>query len=115
MCRWLAHGRDATAPPPNDGRDATAPPPNDGRGATAPPPNGSTPLVTVLHAPQTKDPDVWHEHIQQARLALSEGRVVVLLGVSETEPEYNWDEETLSRIACHRPDGANLEWQCMLL
>jgi hypothetical protein len=91
MCRWLADGKDATAQPPN----------------------GGTPLVAVLHAPRTKDPAVWNEHVQQARHALSEGRVVVLLGASETEPEYNWDEETLSRIACHQPNGANLEWQCM--
>jgi hypothetical protein len=67
----------------------------------------------MLQLPQNNAPrNEWNAHIQEAKTVLSQGRVVVILGATDTEPRYEWDEDTLCDIACVQPDGSPLEWHC---
>ncbi|KAI0686293.1 hypothetical protein BC835DRAFT_1309611 [Cytidiella melzeri] len=89
MLRWLAAGFDATAPPPD----------------------GGPPLVTVLQTPPAGSPmSVWEEHVESAREALARRRVVLVLGATESEPEYEWNEKCLCALASRSPDGSLIEW-----
>ncbi|KAI0682480.1 hypothetical protein BC835DRAFT_1311501 [Cytidiella melzeri] len=90
MCRWMA----------NNGIDATA--------AT----DDKLPLVTVLRTPH---PDAtaeeWREHVALAQHALCHGRVVAVLGATQSEAPFEWTEECISQLAGKKPDGAPIQWQ----
>jgi hypothetical protein len=84
-----------------------------GTDATAQLSEDEAPFVLVLHTPpQGACEREWALLVEEARTALSQGRVVAVLGHSESEPLCEWSEETLCRLSRLKPDGGQIEWQC---
>ncbi|KAI0684744.1 hypothetical protein BC835DRAFT_1422011 [Cytidiella melzeri] len=53
---------------------------------------------------------VWEEHVESAREALARRCVVLVLGATESEPEYEWNEKCLCALASQSPDVSLIEW-----
>ncbi|KAI0345726.1 hypothetical protein BDW22DRAFT_1343038 [Trametopsis cervina] len=89
MCKWIAKGRDATAPPLDSG----------------------LPLVAVLDAPPpTASFSQWREHVALVRDVLANGRVVVVCGFQDSSTSCEWSAESLSEIAKVNVENSSIQW-----
>lgn len=88
----------------------------EGPDATATEYYGGLPLAIVLQCPRDGAPqEEWNSHVQAAREALCNGRVVVVRNVREPGAGYVWDENSLALTMNARPDGRPVEWHCTFL